>query len=147
MTGRLVPGLPPCSAASIKLVPGLFDVPGLFVVPGLFEVPGLAKPVSGLPLPVTGRTAWLAPYQHTLAIDIIHVEVEQQLTYYRSVQRAAMPKPGCSLTLPAALVIGLLKDVPGLAVWAVEFSSKSESAIPYRVVTRVYEFILLLYST
>ena len=145
MTGRLVPGLPPCSAASIELVPGLFDVPGLFVVPGLFEVPGLAKPVSGLPLPVTGRTAWLAPYQHTLAIDIIHVEAEQQLTYdYSNVQRAAMPKPGCSLTLPAALVIGLLKDVPGLAVWAVEFSSKSESAMPYRVVMRGFVFILLL---
>lgn len=140
VTGRLVPGLPPRSAASIELVPGLLDMPGLFVVPGLFEVPGLAKPVSGLPLPVTGRTAWLAPYQHTLAIDIIHIEAEQQLTYnYSSVQRAAMPKPGCSLTLPAALVIGLLKDVPGLAVWAVEFSSNSESAMPYRVVMRVFE--------
>lgn len=58
-----------------------------------------------------------------------------------------MPKPGCSLTLPAALVIGLLKDVPGLAVWAVEFWSKSESAMPYRVVMRVFELILLLYCT
>lgn len=57
VTGRLVPGLPPRSAASIELVPGMFDVPGLSDVPGLFDVPGLAKPVRGLPLPVTGRTA------------------------------------------------------------------------------------------
>lgn len=148
VTGRFVPGLPPRSAASMELVPGLLDVPGLFVVPGLLEVPGRAKPVSGLPLPVTGRTAWLAPYQHTLAIDMTHVEADQQLIYDGiDVQRAAMPKPGCSLTLPAALVIGLLKDVPGLAVWAVEFSSNSESAMPYKVVMRVFELILLWYST
>ena len=71
----------------MELVPGLLEVPGLFVVPGLFEVPGLAKPVSGLPLPVTGRTAWLAPYQHTLAIAIIHFEADQHLHIVTAVCR------------------------------------------------------------
>ena len=59
VTGRLVPDLPPCRAASIELVPDLFDVPGLVDVPGRLEMPGLANPVKGLPLPVIGRTAWL----------------------------------------------------------------------------------------
>ena len=61
VTGLVVPGLPPRRAASIELVPGLFDVPGLLDVLGRLDVPGRANPVSGLPLLVIGRTAWFKP--------------------------------------------------------------------------------------
>ena len=48
----------------------------------------------------------------------------------QSDQCAAGTAVTTAFTFPAALVIGLLKDVPGLAVWATAFSSNKESAIP-----------------
>lgn len=71
VTGRVVPGLPPRRAASMEPVPGL--VPGLIDVAGLYPVPGLAKPVRGLPLPVTGRTAWLEPCQNSVSCMSVSV--------------------------------------------------------------------------
>ena len=56
-------------------VPGL--VPGLDDVAGLFPVPGLAKPVRGLPLPVTGRTAWLDPCQKSMACMSVYAVAAQ----------------------------------------------------------------------
>lgn len=58
VTGRAseVPGRAPFRAAS-RAVPGL---PAALVV-GRVLVPGLAKPVTGRPPPVMGRTAWLGP--------------------------------------------------------------------------------------
>lgn len=96
-------------------VPGL--VPGLADVAGLFPVPGLAKPVRGLPLPVTGRTAWLDPCQKSMSHQ-----------RYTSSRVLLISLKVC--TLPAALVTGRLKDVPGLAVCATAFSSNKLSAMP-----------------
>ena len=57
----------------MELVPGL--LPGLVDVTGLLPVPGLANPVKGLPLPVTGRTAWLDPCQTgTMVLSVVLVE-------------------------------------------------------------------------
>ena len=101
-------------------VPGL--VPGLDDVAGLFPVPGLAKPVKGLPLLLTGRTAWLEPCQKSMA--------------WMSADAGRQPKGSVDqqstvvCTLPAALVMGRLKDVPGLAVCATAFSSNKLSAMP-----------------
>ena len=130
VTGRLVPDLAPCKAASMELVPDLFDVPGLVDVPGRLEVPGLANPVRGLPLPVIGRTAWL---------DACCIKVADISTQETQSLRAAASKSNawnrlrCMCTLPAAGVIGLLKEVPGLAVCATAFSSKTLSAMPCNV--------------
>ena len=56
VTGRVVPGRPPFMAASILAVP-----PRLLPDALRLDVAGRAKPVSGRPPPVMGRTAWLGP--------------------------------------------------------------------------------------
>ena len=61
MTGREVPGrLPFMAAVMLAVPPRLAERPDALVVDRVL-VPGLANPVTGRPLLVMGRTAWLGP--------------------------------------------------------------------------------------
>lgn len=96
VTGRDVPGLAPFIAASKLAVP-LRDALRPEDEPLRLLVLGRAKPVSGRPLPVIGRTDWLGPCAQGEAAMATNAFVCQK---YSSLWLVMDLKPDASVKTP-----------------------------------------------